>query len=191
MITPNFQPWLLEINSSPSMARNTKATCALVDAVLEDTLKGKSTTPGAHVLFMQSTTVRFLKSTRCLHKTERITWCLLQWCWTGSKTRPPTPGALNCCTSSATFTIRRPSTSHSLSAAKRSRKPVAKPGGSSMWSLTSLGVIVVGRQPKHNKPPAKPPGSNQVNDVTVADIIVIHNGIKITKWLKSRKIAAR
>ena len=40
MITPNFQPWLLEINSSPSMARNTKATCLLVDAVLEDTLKG-------------------------------------------------------------------------------------------------------------------------------------------------------
>ena len=40
MITDDFQPWLIEINSSPSMARNTRATCTLVDAVLEDTLKG-------------------------------------------------------------------------------------------------------------------------------------------------------
>lgn len=40
MLTDDLQPWLIEINSSPSMARNTRATCKLVDDVLEDTLKG-------------------------------------------------------------------------------------------------------------------------------------------------------
>ena len=42
MLTPNFQPWLLEINSSPSMARSTKATSQLVEQVLGDMLKGQS-----------------------------------------------------------------------------------------------------------------------------------------------------
>jgi len=39
MITQDMQPWLLEINSSPSMARTTEATKVLVNAVLEDTIK--------------------------------------------------------------------------------------------------------------------------------------------------------
>ena len=40
MLTEDMQPWLLEINSSPSMSRSTAVTSKLVDAVLEDTLKG-------------------------------------------------------------------------------------------------------------------------------------------------------
>ena len=39
MITEDFEPWLIEINSSPSMARTTQVSLQLVDAVLEDTLK--------------------------------------------------------------------------------------------------------------------------------------------------------
>lgn len=39
MITENLKPWLLEINSSPSMAKNTRATSILVDGVMEDMLK--------------------------------------------------------------------------------------------------------------------------------------------------------
>lgn len=42
MLTEDLQPWLIEINSSPSMARNTRATMQLVDNVLEDTLKGSN-----------------------------------------------------------------------------------------------------------------------------------------------------
>lgn len=42
MLTEDLQPWLIEINSSPSMARNTHATMQLVDNVLEDTLKGNN-----------------------------------------------------------------------------------------------------------------------------------------------------
>ena len=42
MLTEDLQPWLIEINSSPSMARNTHATMQLVDNVLEDTLKGSN-----------------------------------------------------------------------------------------------------------------------------------------------------
>jgi len=41
MITEDLQPWLIEINSSPSMARTTRVTAELVDGVLEDTVKGK------------------------------------------------------------------------------------------------------------------------------------------------------
>ena len=41
MLTEDLQPWLIEINSSPSMARNTRATCKLVDLVLEDMLRGE------------------------------------------------------------------------------------------------------------------------------------------------------
>ncbi len=48
MVTEDLQPWLLEINSSPSMARNTRATVKLVDMVMEDTMKGKSTIKGSH-----------------------------------------------------------------------------------------------------------------------------------------------
>jgi tubulin monoglycylase TTLL3/8 len=39
MLTEDLQPWLIEINSSPSMARTTRATAELVDEVLEDTVK--------------------------------------------------------------------------------------------------------------------------------------------------------
>jgi len=42
MITEDLQPWLIEINSSPSMARTTRVTAELVDCVLEDTVKGSS-----------------------------------------------------------------------------------------------------------------------------------------------------
>lgn len=40
MLTEDLRPWLLEINSSPSMARTTHATSVLVDKVLEDLIKG-------------------------------------------------------------------------------------------------------------------------------------------------------
>ena len=40
MLTEDFQPWLLEINVSPSMAQTTHATSVLVDRVLEDMIKG-------------------------------------------------------------------------------------------------------------------------------------------------------
>lgn len=39
MLDEDLQPWLIEINSSPSMARNTRATTRLVDCVMEDTIK--------------------------------------------------------------------------------------------------------------------------------------------------------
>ncbi|KAI0230479.1 Protein monoglycylase TTLL8 [Lamellibrachia satsuma] len=39
MLTEDLRPWLLEINSSPSMARTTHATSVLVDKVLEDLIK--------------------------------------------------------------------------------------------------------------------------------------------------------
>ena len=42
MITKDFQPWLLEINSSPSMSQSTHATAELVERVLEDTMKGNT-----------------------------------------------------------------------------------------------------------------------------------------------------
>ena len=45
MLTEDMRPWLLEVNSSPSMCRNTKAMVKLVDMVLEDTLKGKERFP--------------------------------------------------------------------------------------------------------------------------------------------------
>lgn len=41
MLTEDYRPWLIEINSSPSMARNTRATALLVNRVLEDTVKGE------------------------------------------------------------------------------------------------------------------------------------------------------
>lgn len=40
MLDEDFNPWLLEINSSPSMAQTTRATKLLVERVLDDTLKG-------------------------------------------------------------------------------------------------------------------------------------------------------
>jgi len=40
MLTEDLQPWLIEINSSPSMARTTRVTADLVDGVLEDTVRG-------------------------------------------------------------------------------------------------------------------------------------------------------
>ncbi|ESN97188.1 hypothetical protein HELRODRAFT_134081, partial [Helobdella robusta] len=39
MLLEDFTPWLIEINSSPSMARTTTATAYLVEKVLEDTIK--------------------------------------------------------------------------------------------------------------------------------------------------------
>ena len=41
MLGEDLFPWLIEINSSPSMCRNTRATVKLVDMVMEDTIKGK------------------------------------------------------------------------------------------------------------------------------------------------------
>ena len=40
MITEDMRPWLLEINSSPSMSRKTAVTHTLVENLQEDTLKG-------------------------------------------------------------------------------------------------------------------------------------------------------
>lgn len=43
MLTEDLKPWLIEINSSPSMAYSTKITTTLCEAVLEDTIKGNKT----------------------------------------------------------------------------------------------------------------------------------------------------
>ena len=40
MVTQDFKTWLIEVNSSPSMAYSTPITKKLCRAVLEDTLKG-------------------------------------------------------------------------------------------------------------------------------------------------------
>ena len=40
MLTEDLQPWLIEINCSPSMSSSTKVTAKLCNAVLADTVKG-------------------------------------------------------------------------------------------------------------------------------------------------------
>ncbi len=40
MITSDYRPWLIEVNSSPAMSLSTSVTARLCTAVLEDTLKG-------------------------------------------------------------------------------------------------------------------------------------------------------
>lgn len=41
MLTEDYQPWLIEINSSPCMAPSTKITEVMCKDVLEDTIKGR------------------------------------------------------------------------------------------------------------------------------------------------------
>ena len=40
MLTEDFKPWLIEINSSPSMSYSTPVTTVLCEKVLEDSIKG-------------------------------------------------------------------------------------------------------------------------------------------------------
>ena len=41
MLTEDLQPWLIEINSSPSMEASTAVTARLCKNVLDDTIKGR------------------------------------------------------------------------------------------------------------------------------------------------------
>jgi len=53
MLTEDLQPWLIEINSSPSMARTTRVTAELVDCVLEDTVKGTPALTSVYAVYVQ------------------------------------------------------------------------------------------------------------------------------------------
>lgn len=43
MLTEDYRPWLIEINSSPSMESSTEITRRMCTSVLEDSIKGQMT----------------------------------------------------------------------------------------------------------------------------------------------------
>lgn len=42
MLTSDFQPWLIEVNSHPAMSASTSVTAKMCPEVIEDVIKGKN-----------------------------------------------------------------------------------------------------------------------------------------------------
>ena len=61
MMTEDFRPWLIEINSSPTMSPSTKITAKLCSEVLQDTIKGTVASNFAPKKFADHSPLCFLK----------------------------------------------------------------------------------------------------------------------------------